>query len=173
MSILNFGTLSMGNAHQLAHVLPQPPAFETPRLRRNRLARERRRRVRDEAAAPYQLTPPQESTRDRRNRLARLRYAQKKASVARSKLAIDERLAVQLDEFGRLSTRLGNVSVLNARDLLFRRFRTHRTLEQERRFLANDGQKRVTYAPRGPAEVERILPKYYPLPKGISPKPRS
>ena len=84
MSILNFGILvpqAMAQQTLVDPIVETTQIFETPRLRRNRLARERRRRLRDQAAAPYPIVP-EESKRDRRNRLARERYAQKKRNAA-------------------------------------------------------------------------------------------
>ena len=146
-SIFDFGALTQSNP---ANMLP---AFgsqqETKRERRNRLARERRARSRV-VQTQKERARLVEERRLNRNRRRRERYAAKRDRRARSLAAIDARLAGlyddQADQEGplRLQTRFGNVSVLNARENLFRKARKARTRVQEERFLAGTGNS-VTY----------------------------
>ena len=71
---------------------------------------------------------------------------------------------IQEDRLGplRLQTRFGNVSVLNARENLFRRARRARTRVQEERFLEGTGNS-VTYIANSYEELDRILDVYYPM----------
>lgn len=165
-SIIDFGTLGQTNNIDFGVVAP---ANETRRERRNRLARERRARQRAirQAQSPYPIVPG-ESQRDRRNRLARERRAMQRSARNRSRRAIDDQLAgereLQADEEGpfRLRTRFGNVSVLDARENLFRTVRRARTQVQEQRFLDGTGES-ATYIPNGYQDLDRILNTYYPM----------
>ena len=161
-SIFDFGTL--GPRTTSLFELPTN-TNETRQERRNRLARERRTRQRTQRN-PY---PIGESARDRKNRFHRFHQEIEKIDARlQSRQVIDARLAgereMQADEVGpfRLRTRFGNVSVLDARQNLFRRFRRARTHIQEQRFLGGAGDS-VTYMSNSYEELDRVLDAYYPM----------
>lgn len=168
-SILDFGTLvTQAGVNEI--FATEPLRHETPRERRNRLARERRARTRAQRQALYPIPADQlnETKNDRRNRLARERRARKKEIRARSKRAIDDRIAGmrddQADDTGpfRLHSKIGNVAILSARDYLFRKVRRVRTRVQEQQFLAGTGDS-VTYMADSDEDLDRILDTYRPL----------
>ena len=135
---------------------PQLITAETPRERRNRLARER--------YARNKASSTTEEKRERRNRLARERYAKKKQEKIREKSirAINERLQGMMTTSGgswRLQSRIGNISIVNARDNLFNKARQFRTKTQESMFLEGKS-KSAFYAVKDLADYGEVLDRY-------------